>query len=159
MTVNREYFREGVRWDGEADYEPGYHHLPDLPFLEAATGVKLRPLFGCQLMFSYVTFEPNAEAPIHQHPQEQMSLVLQGRVRFDVGGNVRIMGPGDAVTIPANVPHGAVALEEGAVCLDAFAPPREGFKELMERQSRTQRPAATNDVPAADPLQSDRGRE
>lgn len=135
MSVNRDYFRDGVTWDGTADFEPSFMHMPDLPYLEAAEGVVLRPFFGNQLMLSYVTFSPNAVAPVHQHPQEQITYVIQGRLEFEVGNQKQIIGPGDSVTIPKNVPHGATALEEGCLCIDAFAPPREAFKDLMKQQT------------------------
>ncbi len=135
MTVNQEYFRSAVEWNGEADYEPSFSHMPSLDSLEAAPGVVLRPLFGRQLMLSHVTFAPGAEAPVHQHAQEQMSFVLEGRLEFQVGHEKKMIGPGEAVTVPAHVPHSAVALAEGCVCIDAFSPPRDAFRELMAREA------------------------
>jgi quercetin dioxygenase-like cupin family protein len=134
MSINRDYFNGEVSWDGTADYAPSFEHMPNLESLEAASGVVLRPLFGQQMMLSYVTFAPNSVAPVHQHPQEQMTVVLQGKLEFQVGNEKKVIQSGDAVTIPGNVPHGAVAFEEGCVCIDAFAPPREAFKELMKQQ-------------------------
>ncbi|MCL6454488.1 MAG: cupin domain-containing protein [Alicyclobacillus sp.] len=139
MGVNREYFRDGVAWDGTADYTPSFEHMPELASLEAAPGVVLRPLFGKDLMISYVTFAPNAVAPAHQHPQEQMSFVISGRLEFEVGDHKQLIGPGDAVTIPGNVPHAATASAEGCVCIDVFSPPREAFRELMAKQQEAGR--------------------
>lgn len=135
MSINRNYFREGVTWDGSMDYEPSFTHMPELASLEAASGVVLQPLFGEKLMVSYVTFAPHSVAPVHQHPQEQITVVLKGHLEFEVGNQKKLLGPGDAVTIPRNVPHGAVALDEVCICIDAFAPPREAFKELMKQQN------------------------
>lgn len=134
MNINRAYFRDGVEWDGESDYEPSFTSMPQAESLEAAPGVVLRPLFGQQLMISHVTFAANAVAPAHQHLQEQMSYVVEGRLEFQVGHKKQVIGPGDAVTIPGNVPHSAVAFEEGCTCIDVFSPPREAFKELMQQQ-------------------------
>ena len=134
VSVNKDYFRDAVSWDGSSDYEPFFAHAPELDHLEAAEGVKLRPVFGKDLMISYVTFAPNAVAPVHQHPQEQISLVLSGSCEFQVGDKKQLISAGDAVAIPRNVPHSAVATGEGCVSVDVFAPPREAFKELMEKQ-------------------------
>lgn len=134
MNVNHEYFRNEVSWDGSADYEPFFVCVPHSSSLEAADGVVLRPMFGQDLMLSYVTFEPNAIAPKHQHPQEQMTFVLTGQLEFEVGNEKKIISAGDAVAIPRNVPHAAVALGDGCVCVDVFAPPREAFKELMKQK-------------------------
>lgn len=132
LGINKDYFKGEVSWDGTSDYMPSFEHMPHLPSLEAAPGVVLRPLFGKGLMLSYVEFAPNAVAPLHQHPQEQISYVIQGQLEFQVGNEKQVIGPGDAVTIPANVPHSAVALSDGCLCFDAFSPPREAFKELMQ---------------------------
>jgi hypothetical protein len=62
-----------------------------------------------------------APEPVHVHPhQESRAEVVSGRLRFDVGGEQRCLGPGDAITIGANVPHNffndgdedAVAIQE-----------------------------------------------
>lgn len=134
MGINNVYFQDAVSWDGSSDYEPFFAHAPQLNHLEPVEGVKLRPMFGKDLMISYVTFAPNAVAPVHQHPQEQISLVLSGSCEFQVGDKKQLISSGDAVAIPRNVPHSAVATTEGCVCIDVFAPPREAFKELMQKQ-------------------------
>jgi quercetin dioxygenase-like cupin family protein len=43
----------------------------------------------------------------HKHPEEQVVNVLSGRMRFRVGAQVRVLGPGDAVLIPPNTEHEA----------------------------------------------------
>ncbi len=132
--INRDYFKDQVEWDGSQAYAPEFRHMPDLDGFEAAPGVVLRPQWGENLMASYVTFAPEAEAPLHQHGQEQFSVVLSGSLYFTVGNQSQWMSPGDVVTIPAGVPHAAVAGKEGAVAIDMFTPPRDGFRELIDAQ-------------------------
>ncbi|MBI5103578.1 MAG: cupin domain-containing protein [Solirubrobacterales bacterium] len=44
--------------------------------------------------------------PVHVHPrQETRAEVRSGTLRFVVAGEERRLGPGDAITIPAGVPH------------------------------------------------------
>jgi quercetin dioxygenase-like cupin family protein len=44
--------------------------------------------------------------PMHIHPaQESRAEVLTGTLRFHVNGATRHVGPGEAITIPAGVPH------------------------------------------------------
>ncbi len=128
--VNRDYFKEQVEWDGTAAYEPKFQHMADLDGFEASPGLVLRPFWGQGLMASYVTFAPGAVAPVHQHPQEQMSLVISGRLYFTIGSHAQWIEVGDVVSIPPSVPHAAEAGEEGAVAVDMFSPPRDGFREL-----------------------------
>ncbi|PSR34443.1 MAG: cupin domain-containing protein [Sulfobacillus benefaciens] len=109
--------------------------MPMSQGFEAAPGVVLRPFFGQRLMASYVTFAPGADAPIHQHSQEQLTLVISGRLRFTVGENTSWMESGDIVSIPPNVPHKATAGDQGCVAIDMFSPIRDGFRELMATQN------------------------
>jgi len=54
--------------------------------------------------------------------------VLQGAIRMVIGGEERVCRPGDAYLVPSNVEHMAEALEEGAVVIDVFSPPREEYR-------------------------------
>lgn len=65
------------------------------------------------------SFEP------HAHANEQIVLMLEGRLRLDVGTPPEAveLGPDDLLVIPPNVPHGGEALTDCRV-LDAFSPPR-----------------------------------
>ena len=67
----------------------------------------------------------------HAHANEQMAVVLSGHIRFilpEHGGRaekvVELKG-GQVLVLPANVPHGAEALEDTLI-LDVFSPPSEG---------------------------------
>ncbi len=59
----------------------------------------------------------------HHHENEQVANVIEGRLRFTVGDEVRTVGAGESVVVPPGVPHEVVALED-TVVFDVFAPPR-----------------------------------
>jgi quercetin dioxygenase-like cupin family protein len=61
--------------------------------------------------------------PTHQHPNEQIAFVTEGALRFIVDGKPIVVSAGQALCIPANVPHSAEALED-TVDIDVFTPPR-----------------------------------
>ncbi len=74
-------------------------------------------------------YAPGSVYPTHSHPQEQMTIVLRGRLTFDVDGAAQEVGEGDVVFIPGGVPHGAVTPEDGeALTLNFFSSPKEGFR-------------------------------
>ena len=101
-------------------------------------GVRRRTLeTGHTMMQMLVTFETDSRTPEHQHPHEQISHVLSGRLRFvlDGGAETRDLGAGESIYLSANRPHAAVALESSAV-LDTFSPPREDLL-AQDRQPRT----------------------
>ncbi|MCL6516993.1 cupin domain-containing protein [Alicyclobacillus sp.] len=129
--MGESYFSTEVEWDGRADYDPIFTKLTDLRGFAAAEGVRLHPLFTTNMTLSYATFTPGSVAPRHQHPEEQLSIVLQGRLVFEVGDRREEVGPGGVVAIPSNVPHQVTAGDEVCSVIDVFAPPREGFRILL----------------------------
>ena len=100
-------------------------NLRDLPNLRDENGATMRRLGGDQAMIQVATMvEGDTFAP-HAHHNEQIVLILEGRLRLDVGEPPESfeLGPDDMMVIPPNVPHGGEALEACRV-LDAFSPPR-----------------------------------
>ena len=64
--------------------------------------------------------------PEHSHPNEQISMVETGRLKFLLGGREVIVGAGETLQIPPHLPHSAEALEDVTV-VDLFSPPREDW--------------------------------
>ena len=84
-----------------------------------------------QLLWS--KFEPDGTYPMHSHPQEQVSVMLQGRMRLTVGEEVGEIGPGDMWYAPADVPHGGELLgDDPIVFVDIYAPPSAEIFEFLE---------------------------
>lgn len=96
-------------------------------------GVRRRTLAaGEKLMQMFVEFHPGAAVPEHQHPHEQISHVVSGSIRFDLAAagpehpaRTVNLATGDTLAIAGNVPHAAIALDEGALLIETFSPPRE----------------------------------
>ena len=79
-------------------------------------------------MLSYTTLEPDALVPLHNHPHEQVPVVVEGELTLTIGGETRLMKPRDVAFIPSDVMHSAVAGHGGSVVIDIFSPPREDYK-------------------------------
>lgn len=62
----------------------------------------------------------------HSHPHEQISVVVEGVLEFEVGDRKFVVSAGDVVHIPPGVVHGARALTE-ALVVDCFSPPRRDW--------------------------------
>ncbi|MDX3899324.1 MAG: cupin domain-containing protein [Sphingobium sp.] len=78
---------------------------------------------------------PGMEVRPHDHPFEQLIMILQGKVRFHVGDEVIEAGPGSMMRIPPNVCHYAEPVgDEVALNLDIFAPIRDDYRHLIEYQ-------------------------
>jgi unsaturated pyranuronate lyase len=114
-------------------------YLDDIGFVRPQwiwDGILGRALHGDELTLGLVELEPGIHLPEHQHPNEQLGLVLTGSITFTVGDETRELGPGGTWCIPGGMPHTADVGPEGAVVIDAFAPPREDWKELDTLQTR-----------------------
>ena len=89
----------------------------------------LNPLLGRQLvvgqniMLARVLLKKGCVVPEHSHPNEQVTYVLEGALKFWIDGREIVIGAGETLTIPPNMPHKAEALED-TVDLDVFYPPR-----------------------------------
>ena len=93
-----------------------------------------RTVDGEQCSFGVVELDADSVVPEHQHPNEQLGIVVSGSVRFRVGDEERELGPGGTWRIPPNVPHEVTTGPEGAVVLDVFAPPRADWAALERSQ-------------------------
>jgi mannose-6-phosphate isomerase-like protein (cupin superfamily) len=93
-------------------------------------GLEFRPALGQATMLNSVRFAPHTEAPMHAHEEEQITLVVEGELEFDLDGDVRLLTPGMVAVIPANVPHGARARDVACLEYDVFNPPRQALLDL-----------------------------
>jgi quercetin dioxygenase-like cupin family protein len=62
-----------------------------------------------------LTFKKGEGAKEHSHPQEQIMCILSGRVRAELAGETRELGPGEAFHALPNQPHRVTALEDSMV--------------------------------------------
>ncbi len=108
-----------------------FHNLDDatggIP-RELAPGVTARIFAGEHAMLSVVTIAPNAEGKLHDHPEEQWGVLLEGSAVRVQGGEEIPVRKGDFWRTPGGVPHTMRAGPEGARVLDIFSPPRPEYR-------------------------------
>lgn len=89
----------------------------------------LNPLLGLQfvvgqsLMLARVLLKKGCVVPEHSHPNEQITFILEGALKFSIDGQEIVVNSGEVLTIPPNMPHKAEALAD-TVDIDVFDPPR-----------------------------------
>jgi len=88
-------------------------------------GVSTRTWWGDNLLLSRVVLEPNAEAPLHNHVNEQGGIVISGQLNMEIDGVMQTLLPGEMYLAPSNAPHRAVAGPEGCTVIECFSPLRE----------------------------------
>lgn len=79
------------------------------------------------MLVSYVHLEPRSVVQEHEHPHEQVGMVLEGRAVFWIGGEEKTLQAGDMYVIPGNVRHRVVALDQPVRAIDIFNPVREEY--------------------------------
>ena len=111
---------------------PEFHNLDDDGdgiVRQLADGLSTRIFPGDQAMISIVEAGPNAEGKMHQHPEEQWGVMLEGSAIRVQGDQEIAVKKGDFWRTPGNVPHTLRAGSEGCRVLDIFAPPRDEYKK------------------------------
>ncbi len=86
---------------------------------------------GERVMLAHVIMKKGSVVPAHQHENEQVTYVLQGALKFEIGGKEIIIRPGEVLHIPSNVVHKATALED-TLDLDIFSPPRQDWLDKTD---------------------------
>lgn len=92
---------------------------------EIEGGVRRRTVTGSQTEIMRTLLSPGGRIERHSHPEEQITTVLSGRVRFAAPGTSVTLVAGSVVRIPPGVSHEFTATGSGsALLLSAFSPAR-----------------------------------
>lgn len=97
--------------------------------VEMFPGVTRRILaYGQGLLLAEFTYEKGARVPLHRHPHEQITYVVEGRYEVTIAGVPTVVEKGDSYLVPSDIEHGQFALER-TVTVDIWHPPREDYLE------------------------------
>jgi quercetin dioxygenase-like cupin family protein len=122
----------GRRWSADLSSD-SYNSPVDVKRWSEEPVEQLSATIGRQLIhtetmtLARVLLARGAVVPLHEHENEQIATVLEGRLRFVVDADERIVAAGESVALAANVPHEVEALEDSVV-LDVFSPVREDWR-------------------------------
>ena len=89
----------------------------------------LTPLFerqlivGQEVMLARIVLRKGCVVPMHSHINEQVRTILEGTLKFLIDNKEILVGPGEVLTIPPNMPHAAEAMND-VLAIDIFTPPR-----------------------------------
>jgi quercetin dioxygenase-like cupin family protein len=95
--------------------------------LEKVTATLSRKIVtGDREMLAQVYLKAGCVVPMHAHESEQMTYILQGALRFLVGGEEITVREGEVLYIPSRIEHQAEALDD-TFSLDVFSPIRQDW--------------------------------
>ena len=98
----------------------------DMPKEAVTDSISRRIITGDEMMIAHVYLNKGAVVPQHSHHNEQITYILEGALHFWIGEDGAeevIVGAGEVLHIPSNVPHRAQAIED-TLDVDVFSPPR-----------------------------------
>lgn len=105
----------------------------DNPWIEICPGIKRQTATSGKMMYQMTAhLEAGSTMPEHQHRQEQVVHILEGRMKLIVNGTPHELTTGDSFYLASNVPHGVETIEDTRV-LDTFSPPRDEYLSLDEQ--------------------------
>ncbi|SIQ65236.1 cupin domain-containing protein [Maribacter ulvicola] len=107
-------------------------------------GIKRKWFHGQKGQMTIFNLEKGAHIPWHQHPNEQITYIMSGKVKIktiiDGKEEFVIVSGGEVIVFPENVPHEFWALEK-TVDLDVHVPVRQDWlsKELPDYLKKTEK--------------------
>jgi quercetin dioxygenase-like cupin family protein len=89
----------------------------------------------------YTWLEPGGGLPAHYHPrQEERWSVLEGRVRFQLGDEKRVIGPEDGeMVVTPGTKHGLWSVEDREARLHALVSPALHLQAFIEESAAAAR--------------------
>ena len=106
-----------------------HHRWDDLPREKVNDLLDRKLVTGTRLMLAHVHLKKGCVVPRHSHENEQVTYILEGALQFWLGEDEKemvVVRAGEVLTIPSNLPHKALALED-TLDLDVFSPPRQDW--------------------------------
>ncbi len=117
-----------------------YYRADELTLQADVEGAALWEVALDKAMLTYFEVAPESRFERHRHESEQITLVLEGTLYFEVDTRVVRVGRGEVIAIPSWVPHAVFTKGEAVKAVDAWSP-------VMERYRTVHPPGVTFDEP------------
>lgn len=92
----------------------------DQEFSEVRPGIFGATVHTPQLTATLYRYGAGSSWEEHQHPEDQITTVLEGAIDFVVAGESVHLTAGQLATLPGGTPHSASVPAAGAVTLNVF---------------------------------------
>ena len=102
------------------------HRWDEIALEKVTEMISRKFVTGEREMLAQIYMKKGALVPMHKHESEQLTYVLQGAMKFLVGGEEITVREGEVLQIPSWIEHQAEALED-TFELDVFSPIRQDW--------------------------------
>ncbi|MBJ34876.1 MAG: cupin [Flavobacteriaceae bacterium] len=99
-------------------------NIKELSSNEIMPGFHGRIIHGSDFTWVYWEIDKGASLPQHNHVNEQLMYVIEGKFEFTFEGKINICTKGSTFFIPSNVPHSGRAITKCKI-IDVFSPKRD----------------------------------
>jgi len=110
----------------EYRFAVNHYNWTEVPEEQMSATISRQVIHSDTMTVARIHLREAAVVPLHQHHNEQISMVERGRLRFVIAGEERIVERGEMIAIPPHAPHLVEALED-SVATDVFSPVREDW--------------------------------
>ncbi len=103
------------------------HSWNDIPREQMNEFVVRQVIHGTNTTISRLELKKGAVVQKHHHVNEQMTVMVSGKLRFVFPEKTMDVVGGEVMEIAPNLPHSVEALED-SIAIDVFAPVREDWR-------------------------------
>jgi quercetin dioxygenase-like cupin family protein len=107
------------------------HRWDEIELEKVTEMISRKIVTGEREMLAQIYLKKGALVPMHSHESEQMTYVLQGAMKFLIGGEEIMLREGEVLHIPSWVEHQAEALDD-TFELDLFSPIRQDWLDKTD---------------------------
>ena len=105
-----------------------YFPRESLPLRPDVNGAKLWEVALRNTMLTYFEVEPHARFERHSHEAEQITMVLEGELFFELDSRLVRVGAGEVIAVPSLVSHAVYAKDFAIRAIDAWSPVPEQYR-------------------------------
>lgn len=124
--ASAEFLMKDIRHDAQ------YFPRESLPLRPDVEGAKLWSVALRKTMLTYFEVAPHARFERHSHESEQITMVLEGELFFELDGRLVRVGAGEVIAVPSGVPHAVYAKDTPVRAIDAWSPVPQKYRNEAE---------------------------
>lgn len=123
-----------------SEFRATHYRWDDMPKEALNPNLARRLISTERMMLAHVYLDKGAVVPKHSHENEQLTYILEGKLRFWLGDDESEtidVSAGEVLHLPSHLPHMAEALED-TLDVDIFCPPRQDWLQGSDAYLREQ---------------------
>ena len=117
---------DGISSSGMGTQTVRLHRWDEIALEKVTEMLSRKMVTGEREMIAQIYLKRGCVVPNHSHESEQMTYILQGALKFFVGGEEITVREGEVLHIPSWIEHQAEALDD-TFELDVFRPIRQDW--------------------------------